>query len=83
MSEPPRRKGAYVRKDSHRCAKALERARSHKAGNPAPEVSVYGIGLACDTFFEERGFKPSISEHLQTNGVVIGVRKWASRRVKP
>lgn len=76
-------KGSYTRKDVHRCVKAEERARSHKAGNAMPEIKVHGVDRACDAFFKSRGFKPSISEHLQTAGVVIGVRKWVSKRQRP
>lgn len=79
-SDEPRRKGAYIRKDTRRCVRAEERARSHAAGNPEPEVRVHGIGLACDEFFASRGFRPSISKILQTRGVVIGVRKWVSKK---
>ena len=83
MPNQPRRKGAYTRKDAQRCAKAAERVRSHEAGNPEPEVRFTGVGLACDEFFRERGFKPSISKILQTKGVVIGAKVWVSRRAKP
>jgi hypothetical protein len=79
-TDQPRRKGAYIRKDTRRCVKAEERARNHAAGNPEPEIRVSGVDLACDEFFRSRGFKPSISKILQTRGVVIGVRKWVSKR---
>jgi hypothetical protein len=79
----PIRKGSYTRKDAQRCVKAEERARSHKAGNAKPEIKVHGVDRACDEFFKLRGFKPSISEQLQTQGVVIGVKKWVSRNKKP
>ena len=76
-------KGAYTRKDAQRCSKAAERVRIHRAGNPTPDVPVNGVDRACNAFFESRGFKPSISEQLQTKGVVIGVKKWVSRRQRP
>ena len=79
-SDQPVSKGAYTRKDSQRCVKAQERARNHAAGNPSPEIKLIGVRLACEEFFRSRGFKPSISKILQTRGVVIGVRKWVSKK---
>lgn len=83
MNTPSAPKGSYTRKDSHRCVKAEERVRSHKAGNPMPSVNLHRIGIACDRFFEKRGFKPSISEQLQTKGVVLGVSIWTKRGAMP
>lgn len=78
MNESSSPKGAYTRrKQLHR--HDPDRKRVHTAGNPTPGINVHRIGLACDKFFDARGFKPSISEHLQTRGVVIGVTKWTSR----
>jgi hypothetical protein len=74
----PSKRPAYTRRKSlHR--HDPDRKRSHEAGNPTPGINVHRVGLACDEFFDARGFKPVISEMLQTRGVVIGVRVWRSK----
>ena len=79
QDQAPIRKGSYQRrKQLHR--HNPERKRSHEAGNPTPEINVHRVGLACDEFFQSRGFVPSISKILQTRGVVVGIRKWVSLR---
>lgn len=75
-----KRRGAYRRKDTRTIKDAGERERRHVDGNTRPDVNVNGVGEVVDRWFGERGMKPSISEHLQTNGVTIGVKRWVSRK---
>ena len=73
------RKGSYIRKDCHRGTRSLDRKRNHAAGNPESAIRVTGLSVACENFFMERGFKPSISKILQTKGDVHTHKVWTSR----